>query len=34
MAAASDAEQIDTTDLTVEEVVAQLERLVECRSGL
>lgn len=33
MAAAADAEQIDTTDLTVEDVVARIERLVECRSG-
>jgi cytidylate kinase len=33
MAAAADAEQIDTTDLTVEDVVARIERLVECRPG-
>ena len=29
MAAAADAEQIDTTDLTVEDVVARIERLVD-----
>ncbi len=32
MQAAGDAEVIDTTDLTVEEVVARIERLVEARA--
>ena len=33
MRAATDAEVIDTTDLTVDDVVARIERLVEARAG-
>jgi cytidylate kinase len=33
MGAAADAEEIDTTHLSVDEVVARIERLVAARAG-